>query len=193
MPACHAEAATTSLHTLPHRTPLAGCQAVRQPRRDHPPRVQGAARSFAFASGMAALGAVLRLAMAGDHIVAGDDLYGGMSRLLTRVAPGLGLHVTNVDTSSTQCAPVTACLHLYTDVSSLLTRVAPGLGLHVTNVDTSSTQCARVTACLHLYADVSSLLTRIAPSLGLHVTRVDTSSTRHAPVTPRLQAWLGRP
>ena len=60
---------------------------------------QGADRSFAFASGMAALAAVLRLARAGDHIVAGDDLYGGTSRLLERVAPGLGLEVSNVDTS----------------------------------------------------------------------------------------------
>lgn len=55
---------------------------------------------------MAALAAVLRLAKAGDHIVAGDDLYGGTSRLLSRVAPGLGLHVTNVDTSDVQCAPL---------------------------------------------------------------------------------------
>ena len=65
---------------------------------------QGAARSFAFASGMAALAAVLRLAQAGDHVVAGDDLYGGTSRLLAQVAPQLGLNVTHVDTSSTECA-----------------------------------------------------------------------------------------
>ena len=65
---------------------------------------QGAARSFAFASGMAALAAVLRLAKAGDHVVAGDDLYGGTSRLLAQVAPQLGLHVTHVDTSNIECA-----------------------------------------------------------------------------------------
>lgn len=67
--------------------------------------VQGAARSFAFASGMAALSAVLRLARAGDHVVAGDDIYGGTSRLLCRVAPDLGLAVTNVSTTDVECAP----------------------------------------------------------------------------------------
>ena len=63
------------------------------------PCLQGADRSFAFASGMAALSAVLRLCVAGDHVVAGDDVYGGTSRLLERVAPALGLTVSNVDTS----------------------------------------------------------------------------------------------
>lgn len=72
--------------------------------------MQGADRAFAFASGMAALSAVLRLAKAGDHIVAGDDLYGGTSRLLERVAPGLGLDVTNVNTSSIECAEASELL-----------------------------------------------------------------------------------
>ena len=65
---------------------------------------QGAARSFAFGSGMAALSAVLRLVRSGEHVVAGDDIYGGTSRLLTRVAPDLGISVSNVDTSDAQCA-----------------------------------------------------------------------------------------
>jgi cystathionine beta-lyase len=54
---------------------------------------------------MAALGAALRLAAAGDHVVAGDDLYGGTSRLLERVAPGLGIDVTHVNTCDPECAP----------------------------------------------------------------------------------------
>lgn len=53
---------------------------------------------------MAALGAVVRLAAAGQHIIAGDDLYGGTSRLLQRIAPGLGLSVSNVDMSDPRCA-----------------------------------------------------------------------------------------
>lgn len=48
---------------------------------------------------MAALAAVTRLVKAGDHIVAGDDLYGGTSRLLSRVVPDAGISVTNIDTS----------------------------------------------------------------------------------------------
>ena len=67
--------------------------------------LEGAARSFGFVSGMAALSAVLRVAAAGDHIVAGDDLYGGTSRLLAQVAPNLGLQVSHVDTTDIECAP----------------------------------------------------------------------------------------
>ena len=64
--------------------------------------LQGAARSCAFASGMAALAVVLRLVKSGQHVVAGDDIYGGTSRLLAQVAPGLGIDVTNVDTTDIQ-------------------------------------------------------------------------------------------
>ena len=56
-------------------------------------------RALAFTSGMAALAACLRLAPPGSHVVAGDDLYGGTSRLLARVAPDCGLEVTLVDTA----------------------------------------------------------------------------------------------
>ncbi len=66
-------------------------------------RIQGADQAFAFASGMAALAAVLRLVGAGKGVVAGDDLYGGTSRLLAQVAPNLGIQVTNVDTTDVRC------------------------------------------------------------------------------------------
>jgi len=61
--------------------------------------IEGADRAFAFSSGMSALSAVTRLLSVGDHIVAGDDLYGGTSRLLSRIVPNAGIEVTNVDTS----------------------------------------------------------------------------------------------
>ncbi|CAG9464658.1 unnamed protein product [Pedinophyceae sp. YPF-701] len=65
---------------------------------DHLAALEGADRAFAFASGMAALAACTRLVSTGGHIVAGDDLYGGTSRLLSRVVPGLGISVSNVNT-----------------------------------------------------------------------------------------------
>jgi cystathionine gamma-lyase len=43
--------------------------------------LEGGSRGFAFASGMAATSAILELLDAGDHVVAGDDLYGGSFRL----------------------------------------------------------------------------------------------------------------
>jgi len=47
--------------------------------------LEGGLRGFAFASGMAATATVLELLNSGDHVVAGDDLYGGSFRLFHRV------------------------------------------------------------------------------------------------------------
>jgi cystathionine beta-lyase len=55
--------------------------------------------AFAFSSGMAALNAVIGLLHTGDHIIAGDDLYGGTHRLLTKRLAQRGLHVSFVDTT----------------------------------------------------------------------------------------------
>lgn len=52
--------------------------------------LEGADRSFAFTSGMAALAVVTRLVGVGEHVVAGDDIYGGTSRLLANVSFGRG-------------------------------------------------------------------------------------------------------
>ena len=43
---------------------------------------------------------VTRLLKAGDRILAGDDIYGGASRLLSRVVPKQGISVTNCDMAS---------------------------------------------------------------------------------------------
>jgi len=47
--------------------------------------IEGGIRGFAFASGMAATSTILELLDSGDHVVAGDDLYGGTFRLFHRV------------------------------------------------------------------------------------------------------------
>jgi cystathionine gamma-lyase len=47
--------------------------------------LEGGSRGFAFASGMAATATILELLDSGDHVVAGDDLYGGTFRLFHRV------------------------------------------------------------------------------------------------------------
>ncbi|KXZ54908.1 hypothetical protein GPECTOR_4g980 [Gonium pectorale] len=59
--------------------------------------LEGGDRAFAFTSGMAALAAVAKLVATGEHIVAGEDIYGGTSRLLSQVVPSAGVSVTNVD------------------------------------------------------------------------------------------------
>ena len=53
-----------------------------------------------FASGMAATDTVFRLLSKGDHVVAGENMYGGSYRLFSRVLERFGLEFTYVDTSS---------------------------------------------------------------------------------------------
>jgi cystathionine gamma-lyase len=60
--------------------------------------LEGASHGFAFASGLAALDGLLKLFTAGDHIVSGDNLYGGSHRLMTRVFAGYGFQFSFVDT-----------------------------------------------------------------------------------------------
>ncbi|UYZ14321.1 bifunctional cystathionine gamma-lyase/homocysteine desulfhydrase [Brevibacillus sp. WF146] len=62
--------------------------------------LEGGARGLAFGSGMAALSTVLSLFSKGDHLVVGDDVYGGTYRVITRVFSRLGLDATYVDTSN---------------------------------------------------------------------------------------------
>jgi cystathionine beta-lyase/cystathionine gamma-synthase len=59
--------------------------------------LEGADHGFAFGSGLAALDAVLKLLRSGDHVVCGDNVYGGTQRLMERVYAGLGLRFTFVD------------------------------------------------------------------------------------------------
>ena len=62
--------------------------------------IEGGKAAFAFASGMAAEGAVMTLLQAGDHIVVTDNTYGGTYRLFERVLRKYQLDFTYVDTSN---------------------------------------------------------------------------------------------
>ncbi len=55
---------------------------------------------LAFSSGMAAIDAILRLCKPGDHVLAGNDVYGGTYRLFERVFRPFGLDFSYVDTTS---------------------------------------------------------------------------------------------
>src|ERR687895_2310773 len=59
--------------------------------------LEGATHGFAFGSGLAALDAVLKLLKSGDHIVCGENVYGGTQRLMERIYARLGLTFTFVD------------------------------------------------------------------------------------------------
>jgi cystathionine beta-lyase len=55
------------------------------------------ARGLAFASGLAAIDAILKLLKSGDEIIAVDDIYGGAFRLFEQVYKKFGIRVTYVD------------------------------------------------------------------------------------------------
>lgn len=60
--------------------------------------IESGGAAYAFASGLAAIAAVLELLPAGSHIVAGDDMYGGTYRLFERVrSASAGHEFTYVD------------------------------------------------------------------------------------------------
>jgi len=61
--------------------------------------LEGAKFGYAFASGMSAIDAVLKLVKAGEHVILGDNTYGGTYRLFSRVLSNYGVEHTLVDTS----------------------------------------------------------------------------------------------
>jgi cystathionine beta-lyase len=60
-------------------------------------KLEGATRSFAYASGLAALGSLVHLVPAGGTIVASDDIYGGTYRLLSELFAPLGIRILFTD------------------------------------------------------------------------------------------------
>jgi cystathionine gamma-lyase len=59
--------------------------------------LEGGRHGFAFGSGLAAVDAVIKLLSAGDHVVSGENVYGGTHRQMTHIWARLGLTFTFVD------------------------------------------------------------------------------------------------
>ena len=59
--------------------------------------LEGGRHGFAFGSGLAAVDTVLKLLSAGDHVVCGENVYGGTHRQMTHIWARLGLTFTFVD------------------------------------------------------------------------------------------------
>jgi cystathionine beta-lyase/cystathionine gamma-synthase len=67
--------------------------------------LEGGRHGFAFGSGLAALDALLKLLSENDHVVCGENVYGGTHRQMTHVWARLGLRFTFVDpTDATRIA-----------------------------------------------------------------------------------------
>jgi cystathionine beta-lyase/cystathionine gamma-synthase len=87
--------------------------------------IENGKAGFAFASGMAAEGAVMTLLESGDHVVVTDNTYGGTYRLFERVLRKYQLDFTYVDSSSTEAiaaaiGPKTKMLFLETPTNPTL-------------------------------------------------------------------------
>src|SRR5882762_10794091 len=63
--------------------------------------LEGGRHGFAFASGLAAVDTVIKLLSAGDHVVSGENVYGGTHRQMTHIWSRLGLTFTFVDGGDT--------------------------------------------------------------------------------------------
>lgn len=61
--------------------------------------LENAQFGFAFASGMSAIDATLKLVKGGEHVILGDNTYGGTFRLFSRVLADYGVEFDLVDTS----------------------------------------------------------------------------------------------
>ncbi len=64
--------------------------------------LEGGVAARVFASGMAAINAIVSMLRSGDHVVCGNDLYGGTPRLFNQVMAGFGLEFSYIDTSDAQ-------------------------------------------------------------------------------------------
>ncbi len=87
--------------------------------------LEGGVAARVFSSGMAAIGAVCQMMKAGDHIVASNNLYGGVPRLFNQLLTNYGLEFTYVDTSDPSnveraIRPTTRYVHIETPTNPLM-------------------------------------------------------------------------
>lgn len=87
--------------------------------------LEGGGAGFAFASGMAAIGAVATLLQSGDHVIVTDNTYGGTYRLFERVLTRYGLRFSYLDTSDVDAVaaaiePATRLLFVETPTNPMM-------------------------------------------------------------------------
>ena len=87
--------------------------------------LEGARHGFAFSSGTGCLDSIMKLFRAGDHIVCGENVYGGTFRLFDRILQNFGLSFTYVDTRDPNriaeaCTPTTRAVIVETPTNPLM-------------------------------------------------------------------------
>jgi cystathionine beta-lyase/cystathionine gamma-synthase len=88
--------------------------------------LEGGASAHVFSSGMAAIAALVTMLNTGDHVICGDNVYGGTTRLFSQVITRHGIEFTYVDTSNPEnvsraIRPTTKLVHIETPTNPLMT------------------------------------------------------------------------
>ena len=102
-----------------------GTNPTRQALERNVASLEGARHGFAFSSGMGCLTSLMMLFKAGDHIVCGENVYGGTYRLFDKIYRNFGLTFSFVDTRDPQkiedaMTPQTVALVLETPTNPLM-------------------------------------------------------------------------
>jgi cystathionine gamma-lyase len=87
--------------------------------------LEGARHGFAFSSGMGCIDSLMKLFKAGDHVVCGENVYGGTYRLFDKILSHFGMCFTFVDSRDPQriedaITPKTVALLLETPTNPLM-------------------------------------------------------------------------
>jgi cystathionine beta-lyase/cystathionine gamma-synthase len=87
--------------------------------------LEGGSHGLAFASGLSAIEAVVKLLDAGDHVVSEENTYGGTNRMFTRVLSRLGIEFSFVDSRDPDqvreaVRPNTRLLHVETPTNPMM-------------------------------------------------------------------------
>jgi cystathionine beta-lyase/cystathionine gamma-synthase len=87
--------------------------------------LEGGTSAHVFASGMAAISALVTMLRSGDHVVCGEDVYGGTPRLFNQIVARYGIEFTYVDTTdpdalAASIRPATKLVHIETPSNPMM-------------------------------------------------------------------------
>ena len=88
--------------------------------------LEGGASAHVFSSGMAAIMAMITLFRSGDHVICGENVYGGTPRLFNQIVTRYGIEFSYVDTSDPEnvrraIRPSTKLVHIETPTNPIMT------------------------------------------------------------------------
>ena len=88
--------------------------------------LEGGTSAHVFGSGMAAIMAMVTMFKTGDHVICGENVYGGTARLFNYIVVNYGIEFTYVDTSDVEAVrrairPQTKLVHVETPTNPIMT------------------------------------------------------------------------